>query len=151
MRDRLKPQGRTRVLGPAWALVGCLVGLGILAGQPRALAQTTGNVTEGRELFNTYCATCHGRTGAGNGPVAPSMRRRPPDITNLALSNGGVFPVDRLSRIIDGREVESHGDRAMPVWGDAFKAMRDGHSEESVRARINAILAYLASIQKQRA
>ena len=59
--------------------------------------------------------------------------------------------VERVRRIIDGREVEAHGDREMPVWGDAFKALRGGRSEEDVRARIAAILDYLASIQKLRA
>jgi hypothetical protein len=79
------------------------------------------------------------------------MRRSPPDITGLALANGGVFPVERMTRIIDGREVESHGDREMPVWGDAFKSVRGGGSDEAVRSRIQAVLAYLQSIQKRRA
>ena len=78
------------------------------------------------------------------------MRRMPPDITGLALANGGLFPTERVGRIIDGRDVESHGDRDMPVWGDAFKAARGGGSEEAVRARIASILKYLASIQRQR-
>ena len=106
---------------------------------------------DGRELFNTYCASCHGVSGVGNGPAAASMRRTPPDITGLASANGGVFPVERVRRIVDGREVEAHGDRDMPVWGDAFKALRGARSEEDVRARIGAILDYLASIQRRRA
>jgi hypothetical protein len=77
------------------------------------------------------------------------MRRTPPDITGIALANGGIFPTDRIRRIIDGREVEAHGDRNMPVWGDAFKAVRGGHSEESVRARIESIVEYLKSIQRR--
>ena len=106
---------------------------------------------DGRELFNTYCASCHGASGVGNGPAAASMRRTPPDITGLASANGGVFPVERARRIVDGREVEAHGDRDMPVWGDAFKALQGSRSEEDVRARIGAILDYLASIQRRRA
>ena len=106
---------------------------------------------EGRELFDTYCASCHGVTGVGNGPAASAMRRTPPDITGLASANGGVFPLERARRIIDGREVEAHGARDMPVWGDAFKALRGARSEEDVRARISAILDYLASIQRRRA
>ena len=115
------------------------------------LPQDAAPTHDGRELFNTYCASCHGATGAGNGPAAAAMRRRPPDITGLAMANAGVFPVERLRRIIDGREIEAHGDRDMPVWGDAFKALRGGHSEEAVRARIAAILKHLAAIQRRQA
>jgi mono/diheme cytochrome c family protein len=106
---------------------------------------------DGRAIFTTYCASCHGASGTGNGPAARSMRRAPPDVTRLAAANGGVFPIDRVRRLIDGRNVEAHGDRDMPVWGDAFKAMLGGLSEETVRARITAILEYLASIQRRQA
>ncbi len=34
---------------------------------------------EGRELFSTCCASCHGVAGVGNGPAAAAMRRTPPD------------------------------------------------------------------------
>lgn len=45
----------------------------------------------------------------------------------------------------------SHGDREMPIWGDAFKNSRDGLGPESVKARIDAIVAYLAAIQERAA
>jgi len=109
------------------------------------------DLRDGRTVFNTYCASCHGTSGNGAGPLATMMRRQPPDITGLAIANGGVFPAERMRRVIDGREVEAHGNREMPVWGDAFKSIRGGHSEEAVRARIEAVLQYLESIQRRRA
>ncbi len=115
-----------------------------------ARAQGADDLANGRTLFNTYCASCHGTEGTGSGPLAAALRRLPPDITGLALANGGVFPADRLRRIIDGREVESHGNREMPVWGDAFKSIPGGHSNEAVQARIRAILDYLAGLQRRR-
>jgi mono/diheme cytochrome c family protein len=131
----------------------CLVLLvGVIQFAPRShawTAQQDAPAPDGRELFRTYCASCHGAAGAGNGPVAASMRRTPPDITGIALANGGVFPTDRMRRIIDGRDIEAHGDRDMPVWGDAFKAVRGGRSEESVRERLASILQYLISIQRR--
>jgi hypothetical protein len=69
----------------------------------------------------------------------------------VALANGGVFPAERVGRIVDGRDVESHGDRDMPVWGDAFKATGGGHSEQTVRSRIKAIVDYLVSVQERQA
>lgn len=81
--------------------------------------------------------------------MAPALRKPPADLTQIAAKNGGVFPTERVRRIIDGRDVISHGDPEMPVWGDAFKTSRDGYSEESVRARILAIVRYLESIQRR--
>jgi hypothetical protein len=60
-----------------------------------------------------------------------------------------VFPSERLAQIIDGRHVPSHGDREMPVWGDAFRNSRDGLGVESAQARIDAIIRYLAGIQQR--
>jgi mono/diheme cytochrome c family protein len=128
-----------------------------LAATPSAgLGQSSQTVTDaelvrGRELFNNHCASCHGSTGVGNGPLATAMRRSPPDVTALALSNGGIFPADRIRRIVDGRAVEAHGDREMPVWGDVFKTSTAAHGDDSASARIAAILKYLASIQRRQA
>lgn len=106
---------------------------------------------EGAQIFKTWCASCHGLTGQGNGPLAPMLTRVAPDLTMIASNNGGMFPTARMRRIIDGRDVESHGDPEMPIWGSAFKSTKGGYSDESVRARIDAVVAYLESIQKRNA
>lgn len=127
------------------------VAVDVQAQRPTQSVAENRQMLDGRALFTTYCASCHGTAGTGNGPAAGSMRRVPPDVTQLAAANGGAFPTERVRRIIDGRDVESHGERDMPVWGDAFKAVRGGLSEEAVRARIAAILEHLASIQRRQA
>lgn len=116
--------------------------------QPSRVAQWP---ADGASLYRAACASCHGITGQGNGPMAPMLKRVPPDLTLMASQNGGLFPTARIRRIVDGREVTSHGDPDMPVWGLAFKSTHDGYSEESVRARIDAIVGYLESIQKRNA
>ncbi len=137
------------------SMIGLSVGCVVLAvsgtGAVVQLPEAAGSVDEGRDLFDAYCASCHGTQGDGNGPAAASMRRRPPNITGLAQANGGVFPAERVRRIVDGREIESHGNREMPVWGDAFKATKGGRGEGAVRDRIASIVRYLASIQSQKA
>ena len=109
------------------------------------------SASDGAELFTTYCASCHGAEGFGNGPAARALRHAPPNLTELARKNGGIFPMARVRRIIEGRDVESHGDRDMPIWGDAFKATRDGRSRENADTRIAAIAVYLESIQRREA
>ncbi len=104
----------------------------------------------GGELYRTYCASCHGIDATGDGPLARLLRHAPSDLTQLSKRNGGMFPAARVRRIVEGRDVESHGDRDMPVWGDVFKK-GDGRSTETASARLDAIVQYLASIQYRQA
>lgn len=107
-------------------------------------------VENGATLFRQYCASCHGSAGRGDGPMASALRKAPADLTQFAKRNGDVFPGERVRRIIDGRDVSSHGDRTMPVWGDAFRrATSEG--DETVSARIAALVRYLQSIQERAA
>ena len=103
----------------------------------------------GAALFRTYCASCHGADARGAGPMADHLRRVPPSLTSFAVRNGGVFPGERLKRIIDGRDVPAHGSSEMPVWGDAFRRTREGLSGEAATARIDAIVRYLETIQER--
>ena len=107
---------------------------------------STGARDIGAQLFRTHCASCHGVAGRGDGPLSVQMRRMPPDLTQFTRRNGGIFPSERVYRIVDGRDVASHGDREMPVWGDVFKL---GVSGSAVKDRIDAIVRYLAGIQER--
>ena len=108
----------------------------------------TAVVESGRNLFATYCASCHGASGRGNGPAAEELRRRPTDLTQLAKHNGGIFNGARIHSIVDGRAVKAHGTIEMPVWGDAFK-WREGLPEDAIHARIEALVRYLETIQER--
>jgi mono/diheme cytochrome c family protein len=99
----------------------------------------------GKLSYESNCAACHGQDGKGDGPVSAELRTRPSDLTSIAKKNGGVFPAEVLYRIIDGRRtIRAHGTYQMPVWGTIFLR---SDSEEVVRNRISAIIAYLKSIQ----
>jgi mono/diheme cytochrome c family protein len=100
----------------------------------------------GADLYKVNCAACHGLDGAGSGLMTPQLRHVPPDLTQLSKRNGGMFPRVHVRRVVEGRDVPSHGERDMPVWGDAF-TRTDPESRESSDARINAVLDYLDSIQ----
>ncbi len=104
----------------------------------------------GATLFAQYCASCHGRNGRGDGPMTGELRRPAADLTQFTRRNGGVFPEVKVARIIDGRDVPSHGDRDMPVWGGVFKRDASGGGDEAAaRARIAALVQFLASIQER--
>ena len=102
----------------------------------------------GAQLFRTYCASCHGETGRGTGPLSTQLTRPVPDLTTYTARNGGVFPGERLRQIIAGRGPAAHGDRTMPVWGAVFSRQADG-TDDVASARIDAIVAFLQSMQQR--
>ena len=123
-----------------------------MATPSRVSAQQTSEAilggSDGGSIFRTYCASCHGTEAKGDGPLADNLRIRPPDLTLLAKRNKGAFDADIVHRIIDGRQaVKGHGGPDMPVWGDAFKRSGEGFSEKAVKARIDAIVEHLKSVQ----
>jgi mono/diheme cytochrome c family protein len=104
----------------------------------------------GSELYTRFCASCHGTRGEGDGPVANSLRVLVPDLTRLAIRQGGKFPEDAIRRIIDGRTVKPpHGPRYMPVWGYEFRAAdpRQESSNRKAELIIDKLVEYLESIQ----
>ena len=113
-----------------------------------AAQQPATATSDGHAAFVTYCASCHGTSGRGDGPVADDFRHRPADLTQVAKRNGGVFNASKVHAIVDGRAVKAHGTTEMPVWGDAFK-WKQGLPEEAIRARIEALVRYLESIQER--
>src|SRR3989442_1722306 len=55
-------------------------------------------VREGEGLYAAQCASCHGATGGGDGPLAKSLSVRPPALADLAVL--GRFTDQELTRII---------------------------------------------------
>jgi hypothetical protein len=76
---------------------------------------------KGADLFRSYCASCHGRGGKGDGPVAPALNAKVPDLTTIAQRHGGVFPEKWVTELIEGpKSVLAHGSREMPGACIAF-------------------------------
>jgi mono/diheme cytochrome c family protein len=105
----------------------------------------------GDTLYRLHCASCHGKTGRGDGPVADVLRIPPPDLTRLAADHDGEFPHDEVFAAIDGRnKIVGHGSRDMPVWGWSFQERdRDLASKGVVEQRIRDIIAFIESIQRR--
>ncbi len=114
-----------------------------------ALGEDAGNAARGRATYNLYCSSCHGKTAKGDGPVAPTLKVAPPDLTLLARANAGIFPTERVIARVDGRDpVAAHGPSDMPVWGMSFNDPgKDTNQEPAVQARIRDIVAFVESQQ----
>jgi mono/diheme cytochrome c family protein len=104
----------------------------------------------GAQLYQRFCASCHGERGHGDGPVADSLKVMVPDLTRITRRHGGAFPADQIRRIIDGRAVQPpHGSRDMPIWGYEFRnaGAGDRGSTASADDLVERLLEFLNSIQ----
>ena len=108
-------------------------------------------VDVGKLEYESNCASCHGTSGKGDGVIKPYLSKNPSDITTLAKKNGGVFPINRVYEVIDGRQdVKPHGTRDMPVWGRDYVAKATDDlvdSEMYVRHKILALIDYIYRLQ----
>lgn len=106
----------------------------------------------GEEEFMNSCASCHGETAAGDGPLSKFMSVEVPALTGLSAANDGVFPMLDVIYTIDGRQGTREHGFPMPVWGRRFEIEASPRgfygSEAEVRGRILSIAYYLESIQE---
>jgi mono/diheme cytochrome c family protein len=102
--------------------------------------------SNGRQMFVSYCASCHGVDGKGSGPVASSLRKRPTDLTTLAKKNGGKFPGAEVTRELKSIYQAPHGSMEMPVWGPFFTELSP-RGEAIGTLRITNIVNYIESLQ----
>jgi mono/diheme cytochrome c family protein len=106
---------------------------------------------DGKQMYVSYCAPCHGVDGRGQGPVAVALKRQPANLSILTKNNGGKFPANHVISVLQfGTTNPSHGTAQMPVWGPAFGAMDSSISQSDMRAlRIRNLSYYLQSLQQK--
>jgi mono/diheme cytochrome c family protein len=118
------------------------------AGAPGPVPQDAART--GPQLYRTHCASCHGATGRGDGPLGEYLTVRPANLTGIAARNRGVFPTDVVARIVDGRRVlKIHGDSAMPIWGDVFSMSGNPDADKAAAEKIRAVVSHVESLQQR--
>jgi mono/diheme cytochrome c family protein len=103
------------------------------------------SAASGPEMFNTYCAVCHGKSGKGDGPAAASLKKPATDLTQIARRNGGKFPDLKIRQTLIEEVQGAHGTSEMPVWGPVFKSIESGDS--LWRLRVQNLIDYIHTIQ----
>ena len=125
----------------AMPLIALLVGSAAMSRAQMALP------IDGAKLFTQYCAACHGVKAAGNGPMAPALKTKVPDLTLITKRNGGTFPTDQVQAVVSGdKPALAHGTRDMPVWGPIFSS--DISDRDYGKLRIYNVTKYLEGLQK---
>lgn len=126
----------------------------IIAATGVTTAVAADKVDLGKREYESNCIACHGRDLKG-GAYVDFLKVSPPDLTLLSKKNGGVFPLERVYAVIDGRqEVKAHGPRDMPIWGRDYQIKAGEYyvdmnydPEAFVRGRIFALIDYLNRMQ----
>jgi mono/diheme cytochrome c family protein len=109
------------------------------------------SVNNGKQMYTSYCAPCHGVDGKGNGPVASALKKQPADLAALSRKHGGRFPSTHIVSVLEfGAVNPSHGTAEMPVWGPMLGSVDTATNESNVRAlRISNLDRYLQSLQEK--
>ncbi len=107
-------------------------------------------IREGEVYFKSYCAICHGENADGKGDMASMLDTPPMDLTTIAKRRGGVFPDDEIARIIATAErTPGHSLGEMPAWWETLKRAEKIDDPEIIRQKIENIVAYLKTLQKE--
>jgi mono/diheme cytochrome c family protein len=129
----------------------------ILVATPVVAFGQKAKLDPGKQAYELQCAVCHGIDAKGYGFYTASLKVPPPDLTSLAKTNGGMFPVSRVTKVIDGRtQIAAHGSRDMPIWGRRWGASAAEHyfdvpydQEFYIRLRVISIIDYLNRVQQK--
>ncbi|MCV3272934.1 c-type cytochrome [Roseobacter sinensis] len=106
----------------------------------------------GAALYAANCAICHGADarGGGGGGV-DGLSKTPPDLTGLALRNGGIFPADHVLTVLDSYGLDGrHWPQmsALPALQSENRArVRVGNRRVRTSVPNAALLIYLESVQ----
>ena len=94
------------------------------------------NAAEGKKLYASYCATCHGDNGRGDGVAARSLPVKPQDHTNGAVMS--QMTDQALADVILKGGGAVGKSAFMPAWGSSL-------NERQVRD----IIAYIRTLAPQ--
>jgi mono/diheme cytochrome c family protein len=124
------------------ALIGICLTMGVVSQTPERT-----DYSSGAYLYQTFCASCHGTTGHGDGRLA-DLGPRPSDLTRLSATHGGVFPRAEVKAVLDGtRRLPGHQTDAMPNWRDVLRRT-ERVDDRTLNVRIEALVSHVESLQK---
>jgi Cytochrome c len=142
-------------LSPAWAQQAEVKRV-----QMRAIASVNG-----KDLYKEYCQSCHGEDLTGHGPASAGLRVPPPDLTTIALRNGGAFNAGAVEDRINGwkqiprtmgdvqkmQHTAETGDAptnipVMPSFGPIFASLY-GQEVRDRQVRMSNLIRYIKSQQ----
>jgi hypothetical protein len=81
-------------------------------------------IERGRALFAQHCASCHGKSGRGDGPTAATLARKAHESDGDAAAQRRFFRAQIESAVQGTNASLAHRAPDMLVWGALFRATR---------------------------
>jgi mono/diheme cytochrome c family protein len=134
-----------------YSIIAILLVMAILVVAQQPVVKTTTapqtSAASGKDMYVSYCASCHGRDAKGNGPAAPAMKSGVPDLTTLAKRHAGKYPELRVQQVIRGdAQLPAHGSKEMPVWGPVLNSLSQ-KDQALTQLRIVNLSDYIGTLQ----
>ncbi len=93
-------------------------------------SRAEGDNAKGAEVYKTYCATCHGDSGKGDGIAAAALDPKPRDLSNAEYVSG--LTDAHIKKVVTEGGAAVGMSATMPAWGGIIP-----------EADINNIIAYV--------
>ncbi len=99
---------------PCYPVMAGIMLCGMLLVWGSAALAASGNDANGKKLYLTYCFTCHGQQGKGDGYAARFQPVKPRDLTNDRYMSSRTD--QQLFDAVSGGSAAMHGPLIMPAW-----------------------------------
>ncbi|SMX27330.1 Cytochrome c [Pelagimonas phthalicica] len=129
-----------------------IFGVAALVGVVACGEMETESERRGKDLYTSFCVSCHGVRGVADGPLAQSLPVAPADLSQLSASNDGVFPTERVMVQVFGYPGKFH-QGLMPEFGPLLEGEQvewvspSGEKTLTPRALLD-IVAYVKTLQE---
>jgi mono/diheme cytochrome c family protein len=71
-----------------------------------------------KQNYETYCASCHGSSGKGDGPAAATLATHPAQFSDCAMM--AEMSHDSMFNVIKNGSAAAGLSKDMPAWGAGF-------------------------------
>ncbi|CUH81462.1 c-type cytochrome [Tropicibacter naphthalenivorans] len=139
-------------IGAALLVLAACDGLPVAKADKTPVVSSAGDAAAGKAIFDSYCVTCHGKGGQGDGPLSQDLPTAPADLTMLSEVNDGAFPSERVMAQIYGYPGRYHRG-LMPEFGPMLDGPMvewtspEGEKLMTPKALLD-LVSYLQSLQQ---
>ena len=108
--------------------------------KPAPLSSRQTDTSSGKQMFQEYCAACHGSNGHG------SAKMQAPDLTTIAKRRHMKDVSGYVQKVLDEDKLSAHKAGGMPDWRPILFRLSGAKGDQAMVRRVN-LGNYVASLQ----